>query len=94
MSAPRGVVRLLTTAAGRALCLAGAVDGAAVDAYRARYGREPARVDVVDAGSVTDLSGPGLELLLEHLDLAERAGRTVQVRPSASVAALLDAARG
>ena len=90
MSAPNGVVRLLNTAAGRALCLAGCVDAAAVADHRARYGREPAPVDVVDAGSVTALSAPGLELVGEHLEVAERAGRAVQVRP----AALRAAARG
>jgi len=77
-----GIVRLLNTAGGRALCLAGAVDAAAVEAFLRRYGREPARVDVIDAGSVTALSAPGLELLLEHLETAERAGRVVALRRS------------
>ena len=80
-----GIVRLLNTAGGRALCLAGAVDAAAVEAFLRRYGREPARVDVIDAGSVTALSAPGLELLLEHLETAERAGREVPLRRSAAV---------
>jgi hypothetical protein len=87
--APRGVVRLLNTAAGRALCLAGAVDEAAVEAFLRRYGREPARVDVIDAGSVTSLSAPGLELLLDHLAAAELGGRAVALRPSAPVERLL-----
>ncbi|NYJ08300.1 hypothetical protein [Petropleomorpha daqingensis] len=77
-----GIVRLLNTAGGRALCLAGSVDAAAVEAFLRRYGREPARVDVIDAGSVTALSAPGLELLLEHLETAARAGREVPVRRS------------
>jgi anti-anti-sigma regulatory factor len=77
-----GIVRLLNTAGGRALCLAGSVDAAAVEAFLRRYGREPARVDVIDAGSVTALSAPGAELLLEHLQTAERAGREVSVRRS------------
>ena len=40
-----GIVRLLNTAGGRALCLAGAVDAAAVEAFLRRYGRAegPAR---------------------------------------------------
>jgi anti-anti-sigma regulatory factor len=84
-----GIVRLLNTSGGRALCLAGAVDAAAVDAFLRRYGREPARVDVIDAGSVTSLSGPGLELLLDHLAIAERAGREVPVRRSPAVEQVL-----
>jgi hypothetical protein len=75
-----GIVRLLNTAGGRVLCLAGAVDPAAVEAFRRRYGREPALVDLIDAGSVTSWSVPGLELLLDHLETAERAGRTVPLR--------------
>ena len=53
-----------------------------MEAFLGRYGREPARVDLIDAGSVTSLSAPGLELLLEHLETAERAGREVPVRRS------------
>jgi hypothetical protein len=79
-AARRGIVRLLNTSGGRTLCLAGAVDEAAVDSFVRRYGHEPARIDVIDAGSVTSLSGPALELLLDHLDAAERAGRPVAVR--------------
>ena len=60
---PRGVVRLFNTADGRVLCLAGEVDEGAVDAFLERYGREPARIDRIDAGSVTALSPPGLALL-------------------------------
>jgi anti-anti-sigma regulatory factor len=77
-----GIVRLLNTAGGRVLCLAGAVDAAEVDAFLRRYGREPARVDLIDAGSVTSLSEPGLALLLEHLETAARAGREVPIRRS------------
>jgi hypothetical protein len=76
----RGVVRLLNTTAGRMLCLAGAVDAAAVDSFRQRYGREPARIDVIDAGSVTSLSAAGRELVEEHLEAARRAGRSVTRR--------------
>ena len=50
---PRGVVRLLNTADGRVLCLAGEVDEGAVEAFLDRYGREPTRIDRIDAGSVT-----------------------------------------
>jgi anti-anti-sigma regulatory factor len=75
-------VRLLNTAGGRVLCLAGSVDAAAVEAFLRRYGREPARVDVIDAGSVTALSAPGLTLLLDHLEAAALAGRAVPVRRS------------
>ncbi len=71
------MVRLLNTSAGRTLCLAGEVDERAVGAYLDRYGREPARIDRVDAGSVTTLSPSGLELLREHLEAAHRAGRPV-----------------
>jgi hypothetical protein len=88
----RGVVRLLNTAGGRMLCLAGAVDVAAVEAFVRRYGREPARVAAIDAGSVTSLSPSAVELLLDHLDVAERAGRPVALRPSAPVCSALAAA--
>ena len=76
---PRGVVRLLNTADGRVLCLAGEVDERAVEAFLERYGREPARIDRIDAGSVTALSPPGLALLREHLAAAQWAGRPVTV---------------
>ncbi len=79
---PHGVVRLLNTAGGRAMCLAGAVDADVVDAFRRRYGREPVRVDVIDAGSVTSLSGAALELVRDHLDVAALGGRTVRLRRS------------
>jgi hypothetical protein len=69
-----GVVRLLNTAGGRVLCLAGAVDGAAVASFHERYGREPAQIDGIDAGSVTSMSAPAVELVLDHLDAAGRAG--------------------
>ena len=88
-AAVRGVVRLLNTADGRALCLAGAVDAAAVADFLARYGREPARVDVVDARSVTSLCGAALELVRDHLDVAALGGRTVAVRRGAAVDRLL-----
>ena len=88
-AARRGIVRLLNTAGGRVLCLAGDVDAAAVDSFLRRYGREPARVDGIDAGSVTSLSAAGLDLLLDHLDAAERARRTVALRPSPPVERLL-----
>ena len=76
---PRGVVRLLNTADGRALCLAGEVDADAVEAFLDRYGREPTRIDRIDAGSVTALSSSGLALLREHLAAAQWAGRPVTV---------------
>ena len=81
----RGVVRLLNTTGGRLLCLAGAVDAAAVDSFWRRYGREPARVDRIDARSVTSLSESGRELLLAHVEAAELAGRPVELRPSPAV---------
>ena len=87
-----GVVRLLNTADGRVLCLAGAVDADVVDRFLRRYGREPARIEGIDAGSVTSLSPPALDLLLDHLDAAALAGRRVVVRPSPHVAGLLAAA--
>jgi anti-anti-sigma regulatory factor len=74
----RGIIRLLNTAGGRVLCLAGEVDAATVDAFRERYGAEPARVDRIETTSVTWLSAPALELLREHLDTAEQAGRQVR----------------
>jgi hypothetical protein len=89
-----GVVRLLNTADGRVLCLAGDVDGPSVDAYLRRYGREPMPVDGIDAGSVTRLSMPALDLVLDHLDAAERAGRAVRVRRSPQVERLLGSAGG
>jgi hypothetical protein len=87
--APRGVVRLLNTAAGRVLCLAGEIDAATVDSYLRRYGREPMPVEAVDAGSVTGMCMPALDLVLDHLDAAERAGRPVRVRRSPTVERLL-----
>jgi hypothetical protein len=81
----RGIVRLLNTAGGGVLCLAGDVDGAAVDSFLRRYGREPARIDGIDAGSVTSLSAPALELVLDHLDAARRAGRPVALYRSPRV---------
>lgn len=89
MSPPVGVVRLLNTAGGRVLCLAGRVDPATVEAHVRRYGREPMPVEAIDAGSVTALSPPALDLLLDHLDAAHRAGRVVHVRRSPSLARLL-----
>ncbi|MGY1594059.1 hypothetical protein ACI79D_18945 [Geodermatophilus sp. SYSU D00708] len=85
----RGVVRLLNTADGGVLCLAGAVDAAVVDTFLRRYGREPVRVAAIDAGSVTSLSGPGLDLLRDTLAAAERAGRAVALRHSPAVRRLL-----
>jgi anti-anti-sigma regulatory factor len=92
---PRGVVRLLNTAAGRALCLAGEVDAAAVDAFLARYGREPVRIDRIDAGSVTAFSAAGRDLVLDHLDAARASGRPVALVCSQPVDRLLgDQGRG
>jgi hypothetical protein len=88
-----GLVRLLNTADGRVLCLAGAVDETSVASFVGRYGREPMPVDGIDAGSVTALSMPALDLLLDHLDAAERAGRPVRVRRSPQVEALLRRSR-
>jgi anti-anti-sigma regulatory factor len=88
-SAPRGIVRLLNTAGGRVLCLAGEVDGVAVAAFLQRYGREPVRIDGIDAGSVTSFSASALELVLDHLDAAGRAGRPVVVCASPPVQRLL-----
>jgi hypothetical protein len=84
-----GIVRLLNTAGGRVLCLAGEVDAASVDSFVQRYGREPMPVDGIDAGSVTRMSMPALDLVLEHLAVAERAGRPVRVRRSPTVERLL-----
>lgn len=86
-------MRLLNTAGGRVLCLAGDVDASSVDSFVRRYGREPMPVDGIDAGSVTRLSVPGLDLVLDHLAVAERAGRTVRVRRSPQVERLLADAR-
>ena len=57
-------------------------------AHLRRYGREPMPVDVIDTGSVTRLSMPALDLVLDHLDSAARAGRRVVVRRSAVVEGL------
>jgi anti-anti-sigma regulatory factor len=81
----RGVIRLLNTSDGGVLCLAGQVDAAAVTDFVRRYGREPARVAAIDAGSVTALSPSGLEILLDHLELARLQGREVTLRPSPAV---------
>ena len=72
-------MRLLNTADGRLLCLAGEVDDRVVEAFLDRYGREPARIDRIDAGSVTVLSPSGLALLREHLAAARWTGRPVTV---------------
>ncbi len=85
----RGVVRLLNTAGGRVLCLAGRVEAPLVEAFLRRYGREPVRIDAVDAGSVTELSAPAAELVHDHLVAAERAGRSVALSCSAPVERLL-----
>ena len=84
-----GVVRLLNTSDGRLLCLAGDVDGAAVERFVHRYGREPARIDRIDTGSATSLSRPALELVLDHLDAAALAGRPVAFSPTPEVVRLL-----
>jgi hypothetical protein len=88
-SAARGIVRLLNTAGGRVLCLAGEVGAEVVDYFLRRYGREPARIDGIDAGSVTALSASALELVLDHIDAAGRAGRPLVVRASPQVGRLL-----
>ncbi len=88
-SSGRGIVRLLNTAGGRLLVLAGQVDGAVVDSFRQRYGREPAPVDGIDAGSVTSLSAAGLELLRDHLDAARGSGRSVVLRSAPQVERLV-----
>ena len=85
----RGVVRLLNTSGGRVLVLAGEVDAAAVEAFWRCYGREPVRVDVVDARSVTALSPSGRELLTDTLEWAEWTGRPVALRCSAAAARAL-----
>ena len=85
----RGVVRLLNTSGGRALCLAGAIDGRVVEDFHARYGREPARIDRIDAASVTSLTGPGVDLLLDHLEVARRSGRSVELACAPLVERLL-----
>ena len=90
--AARGVVRLLNTSGGRVLCLAGEIDTPTVDSFHRRYGREPMPVEGIDAGSVTGLSMPGVDLVLDHLDAAARAGRAVRVRRSPTVERLLAAA--
>jgi anti-anti-sigma regulatory factor len=88
-SAARGIIRLLNTAGGRVLCLAGEVDGEAVNLFLRRYGPEHARIDGVDAGSVIFLSPSALALFRDHLDAAERAGRPVHVRHSPEVGRLV-----
>jgi hypothetical protein len=71
------------------LCLAGEVDDAAVTSFLRRYGREPVRIDGIDAGSVTSLSAPALELVRDHLDAAGRAGRPVVLYRSPRIERLL-----
>lgn len=80
MDEVRGVVRLLNTSDGGVLCLAGAVTAEVVAAFHARHGHEPVPVAAIDAGSVTSMSGAGLDLLLDHLDAAERRGATLRLR--------------
>lgn len=90
----RGVIRLLNSSGGGVLCLAGEVDSAAVADFVRRYGREPSRVGTIDAGSVTALSPSGLEILLDHLEVAARSGRPAALRRSPVVARRLDEAAG
>ena len=82
----RGVVRLLNTADGRVLCLAGEIDAALVESFLRQYGAEPAPVDGIDARSVTSLSAPARRLVLDHLDAAEQRGRQLTVRRSPGIA--------
>jgi hypothetical protein len=91
---PAGVVRLLNTAGGRVLCLAGAVDEANVERFVQRYGREPARIDAIDAVSVTSLSPTAAAFVVDHLDAAATAGRPVVVRCSPRVGRMLARAAG
>ncbi|TYP88898.1 hypothetical protein BD833_10354 [Blastococcus xanthinilyticus] len=89
-------MRLLNTAGGPVLCLAGDVDAGAVASFRQRYGAEPVPVSAVDAGSVTALSVAGRDLLQDHLDVARRGGRQVPVRhpePAAAAAGFRGDAR-
>ncbi|WP_097183408.1 hypothetical protein [Blastococcus haudaquaticus] len=90
-SAGRGIVRLLNTAGGRVLVLAGVVDVAAVDSFLQRYGREPVRIDGIDTGSAVFLSTPALELVEDHLDAARTAGRPLALHRAPQLEALLDA---
>ncbi len=71
------------------LVLAGEVDPTVVDSFHQRYGLEPARVDGIDAGSVTSLSAAGLELLRDHLDAARWSDRPLVLRPAPEVERLL-----
>lgn len=89
-----GMVRLLNTAGGRVLCLAGAVDEAAVEAFLRRYGREPAAVDVIDVRSVTFLSDSGVRLVCAHLTAGVCSGRPVALHRSPAVEGLLPPADG
>jgi hypothetical protein len=75
-----GALRLLNTADGRVLCLAGDVDEVLVDAFLQQYGPEPARIDGIDGGSVTSLSASAAALVRDHLELAWLAGRRVTLR--------------
>ena len=85
----RGVVRLLNSSGGAVLCLAGEVGAAAVESFLRHYGREPVTVGRIDAGSVTALSAPALELVLDHLEAAGRAGRPATLRGSPEVRRLV-----
>jgi hypothetical protein len=88
-SASRGIVRLLNTASGRVLCLAGEVDATAVHSFLRRYGREPVRIDGIDAGSATSLSPAAVALVRDHLDAAVRSGRQVALHRSPQMERLL-----
>jgi ABC-type transporter Mla MlaB component len=92
-AAARGAIRLLNTTGGRALVLAGEIDARTVDAFVGRYGHEPARIDTVDARSVTALSVEAVSLLLDAVESAERAGRPVSLRLDATVQRSLQDAR-
>ena len=55
---------------------------------------EPMPVESIDAGSVTGLSLPAVDLVLDHLAAAERAGRPLRVRRSPTAERLLGASAG
>jgi hypothetical protein len=61
-AAARGIVRLHKHGRRAVLCLAGEVDRGVIDFFLRRYGPELARVDGIDAGSVTSRSAPTLQL--------------------------------
>jgi anti-anti-sigma factor len=66
----------------RVLCARGELDGAVVQEFKDRQGREPVVVDAIDAGAVTFISSTGVAIMLRCVEASRAAGRTAVLRAS------------